>query len=112
MYQDYSTFHEVMAEIEVSEIDLNSVSTADEFAKHDFQLMPNPFAGDALHLHIPGDWSTRKLTYQILNTASVEIQDGKLASRISIDKQLIPGTYFFLVFEKDRLVGLKKFIAL
>jgi len=112
MYQDYSGFDEIIHSLDINDIDLNTVATEFLGEGLDFTLNPNPVKGNVLYLQYPKEWNEKAYTFRIIDHTGKVVQQNMLSNSIELQSAMTPAVYYFLVFDKSKLIGWRRFVAL
>ncbi|HUR31326.1 MAG TPA: T9SS type A sorting domain-containing protein, partial [Saprospiraceae bacterium] len=99
----------VIDEIEVKGINLSTTAN-DEIALTDFKLFPNPGNGNDIIVEIHN--KNQNLRFEIIDYMGILVQEGKLTDRIKLNSNIEPGTYYFLIYEKEKIIALAPYIVL
>jgi hypothetical protein len=114
MFQNYTTFHELIDRVHIDSIDLSPSAINPIESITSLELFPNPLTGTTLHVsltsHMP---TTNGLRFEIVTSFGALIQKGDFTQRIVIDRSLTKGVYFFILSDgPSRIKCMKPFVVL
>ena len=114
MYQDYTTFQELIDLIHIDSIDLSPSAIDPIESITSLALFPNPLTGTTLHVSLTNQkLLTNGLRFEIITSSGVSIQKGVFTQRIMMDPTLPDGVYFFILYDdQSRLMCIKPFALL
>ncbi len=113
MYQGYERYTEVIDSIRLDSIPLSSTGIAEVFPKTEFTLYPNPVSQQKLFVLLDAHVnSNTALRYQVIHPQGKIVQSGRLTQDIILNEKVTPGLYYFILYDKESLVGIRPFVRL
>jgi hypothetical protein len=113
MYQGYEDFTEVVANLEIPDIDLGTTKTNEPLVSSSINLYPNPGNGREIQigfLNLP--FPPESIRYELVEVSGKRIQSGMSKQKVHLGQVLSPGLYYFLFFDGLRLIAVKPYTAL
>lgn len=96
MYEGYKSFQEVVDSVVIENIDLMTSGVQDLPSKLSLQLFPNP--GNGREVSVKLDRSLKGLSFKLLDLNGKIMMDGSLQQTITLPGLLMPGVYYFLIY--------------
>ncbi|HJW30942.1 MAG TPA: hypothetical protein VJ508_17045, partial [Saprospiraceae bacterium] len=78
MYQDYARFDEIIDQLQLDDIDLNSSGLSEVKPQISFNLMPNPVDDGMIYIRMSPGPNTSDLVYKLINAEGQTVQQGRL----------------------------------
>lgn len=113
MYEGYEQHNEVINEVIIDSIDLSTTALEPILSLTAFTISPNPVLEKRLQVHLSDQYDGKPgLHYQIMDINGRRLQAGPIKEFIDLNPQLRQGVYYFALFDNDRLLDIKPFVAL
>ena len=113
MYQDYRLYTETIDSVRIDSIDLSPSATTAVASATAIRLYPNPLSGVVLHTVLTDQFHlTDGLAYRISDLRGHILQNGSYSESIELRSDITPGLYCFTLYDRDRLIAVRKFVVL
>ncbi len=114
MYDEYADHFEIIDELFIDDIDLSTTSIRPVSPSFSVILFPNPVRHQMMQITgleaFSQDIST--LRYEILSLNGRILQQGVLTNCIELTESAVPGVYYLLVYQRNKLITLEAFTVL
>jgi len=113
MYQGYEGFNEVINQIMIDSIDLSTTSISPIESISIFTLSPNPVTNRKIYIRLSSPYDSRSnLHYRIIDLHGMILQKGSMNENIELNSGISEAVYYFVLFDRNRLVSIKPFVVL
>lgn len=111
MYQGYENFIEVIDSLSVEQINLSTSAVHDKDLNTSITVFPNP--GNGTEVLVTSVLATsRNLHYELIDVNGKIIISGSLKEKITLSNQLKSGVYYFIFYEKTKMIAVKPYSVL